>query len=227
MTSPYKYQELETENHKGMRFYHTAHGPYPSITTILGTTQPEEAVKALEGWRTSLGAEKAAAASKKATDHGTNVHLLAERYLKKQEVFAPINGATVPDPDKAAFNALKLKLDKIDEVWGQEVPLYSRKYEVAGRCDLVGKYKGVPVIVDFKTAGRVKGHKDIGDYKLQLAFYAQAHNEMFGTNIEHGVILMVAQTGFPMEFNVPLEEQYPELQKRVDAFWVKTLNTVH
>jgi genome maintenance exonuclease 1 len=87
-------------------------------------------------------------------------------------------------------------------VWGQECALYSPSLEVAGRCDLVGKYKGIPVIVDFKTAGRVKGHKDIGDYKLQLAFYACAHNEMFGTNIRDGVILMVAQTGFPMEFNV-------------------------
>lgn len=223
----FTYNEIETTNDLGLRWYHTPNGAYPSITTILGTTQPEEAVKALEGWRNSLGREKAAAFTKKAADRGTNVHLLAERYLKKQEVFAPIHGVPVIDSDKAAFNAIKLKLDKIDEVWGQEVPLFSRKYEVAGRCDLVGKYKGIPVIVDFKTASRVKGHKDIGDYKLQLAFYAQAHNEMFGTTITQGVIIMVAQTGFPMEFNIPLEEQYPELQKRVDAFWVKTLNRAY
>jgi PD-(D/E)XK nuclease superfamily len=222
----YTYNEIETTNDLGLRWYHTPNGAYPSITTILGITRPEEAKQALSNWRTSLGAEKADAVSKKATDRGTNVHLLAERYLRKQEVFAPIHGKTVIDSDKAAFNAIKLKLDRIDEIWGQEVPLFSRKYEVAGRCDLVGKYKGVPVIIDFKTAGRVKHHKDIGEYKLQLAFYAQAHNEMFGTDIRMGVIIMVAETGFPMEFNVPLEPEYPELQKRVDAFWVKTLNTL-
>ncbi len=221
----FKYDEIETTNDLGLRWYHTKHGAYPSITTILGTTQPEETKKALENWRNALGHAKAAEFSKKATDRGTNVHLLCERYLKKQDVFAPIHGQPVPDTDKSAFNALRLKLDKIDEVWGQEVPLFSKKYEVAGRCDLVGKYKGVPVIVDFKTAGRIKGHKDIGDYKLQLAFYAQAHNEMFGTDIQNGVILMIAETGFPMEFNVPLEEQYPELQKRVDSFWKKILST--
>lgn len=215
----FQYQELQTTNELGYRWYHTENGPYPSITSILGGSQPPEAAAALEGWRQSLGVVKAAEASKKATDHGTNVHLLAERYLKKEDPYAPINGAPIPDPDKAAFNALKLKLDKIDEVWGQEVPLYSKFYEVAGRCDLVGKYKGVPVIVDFKTAGRVKSRKDIGDYELQLMFYADAHNEMFGTEIQNGVILMVAQTGFPMEFNIPLTDELRlKLAERIDEF---------
>jgi hypothetical protein len=77
---------------------------------------------------------------------------------------------------------------------------------------------------DFKTAGRVKGHKDIGDYKLQLAFYACAHNEMFGTNIRDGVILMVAQTGFPMEFNVKLDDYMDELKSRVGTFWSNLIN---
>lgn len=225
--SPYTYEELQTEQLNGKRFYSIPSGTfYPSITTVLGTTQPEEAKAALANWRNALGAVKADAFSKKACDHGTAVHLLAERYLKKEDVFADINGVPVQQADKAAFNALKLKLDKVDEVWGQEVPLYSTRLEVAGRCDLVGKYKGVPVIVDFKTAGRIKSSADIGDYKLQLAFYAAAHNEMFGTNIQDGVVLMVAQTGFPMEFNIKLAPFMPELELRVKACWAELLETV-
>ena len=221
----FEYPHLTTETFNNQRWYLTPSGSfYPSITTILGTTQPEEAKQALKRWQDALGPAKAAEASKKATDHGTNVHLLAERYLKKEEVFAPINGKPVPQPDMAAFNAIKLKLDRIDEVWGQEVALYSDSLEVCGRTDLVGVYKGKPVIVDFKTAGRVKGHKDIGDYKLQLTFYATAHNEMFGTNIQDGVILMVAETGFPMEFNIPIAEQMPELTRRVKEFWTGVIN---
>lgn len=224
----FKYPEITTEQHSGMRFYNTKFGAFPSITTVLGITQPEEAKQALANWRESLGAAKAAEVSKTATDRGTNVHLLAERYLKKQsvnELFGPINGAPVPQTAIAAFNALKLKLDKIDEVWGIEVPLVSEFFGVAGRCDLVGKYKRIPAIVDFKTAGRVKHHKDIGDYKLQLAFYGAAHNEMFGTDIKDGVILMIAETGFPMEFLVKLEDHYEELQSRVNLFLEKVLNT--
>lgn len=221
------YPELSTVNELGCRWYKTPFGDfYPSITTVLGGTQPPEAVAALEGWRNSLGHAKAAEASKKAADHGTNVHLLVERYLKKQDVDAPIQGKPVPNADKMAFNALKLKLDKIDAVWGQECTLISSHYEVGGRCDLVGRFKGVPVIIDFKTSGRIKGINDIGDYRLQLTFYADAHNEMFGTNIQEGVILMVAQTGFPIEFHINLAEHREELQKRVEAFWKKTLNSL-
>lgn len=213
------YPEIEAELFEGKRFYHTVSGAYPSITTVIGHTEPEEKKASLEAWRKSLGAAKAKQVSDAATSRGTNVHLLAERYLKKQEVFAPINGVPIIDSDKAAFNALKLKLDKIDEVWGQEVPLYSNFYEVAGRCDLVGKFKGVPVIVDFKTAGRIKNRKDISDYELQLIFYGDAHNEMFNTNIQEGVILMVAETGFPMEFRVPFTDELRlKLATRVDEF---------
>lgn len=223
----FTYPELTTEAHKGQRWYNIPNGKfYPSITTILGITASEESKAALQGWRDSLGSVKAAEASKKATDHGTAVHLLAERYLKKQEVFAPVNGHPISDPDKSAFNALKLKLDKIDEVWGQEVALYSEELEVCGRTDLVGRYKGVPVIVDFKTAGRIKSKNDIGDYRLQLAFYATAHNEMYGTDIQNGVILMVAQTGFPMEFNVPIAPEMPELRRRVSLFWQNVINNL-
>jgi hypothetical protein len=220
----FEYAELSTVSHNGQRWYDCPKGYYPSITTILGTTAPPEKVASLQNWRNSLGAAKADAVSKAATDRGTNVHLLAERFLKGEQVDAPINGKPVPHPDLASFNALKFKLNKIDEVWGQEVALYSETIEVAGRCDLIGKYKGVPCIVDFKTASRVKKREDIKDYELQLAFYAIAHNEMFGTDINTGIILMVAETGFPMEFTIDLPDQYEELGKRVEKFWAAAVN---
>lgn len=223
----YPYPELATRNEIGYRWYETPEGNfYPSITTVLGGTQPPEAVKALAGWRASLGPEKADAFSKKAADRGTNVHLLVERFLKGEKVDAPIHGQPVPNTDLQSFNALKLKLKKIDEVWGQEVTLYSNELEVGGRCDCVGVYNGVPVIIDFKTSGKIKNDSMIGDYKLQLCFYASAHNEMFKTNITEGIILMVAETGFPLEFRIDLEEQRPVLQKRISMFWQKTLNSL-
>jgi len=220
----FTYEDMTTQTAFGGRWYDTPIGSFPSITTVLGGTEPPEKTKSLESWRTSLGHAKAAAVTKKATDRGTNVHLLAERYLKKEKVDAPINGQPVPGPDMASFNALKLKLDKIDEIWGQEVPLYSTSLEVAGRCDLVGKYKGVPVIVDFKTASRVKGKAEIHDYALQLLFYGTAHNEMFGTDIQQGIILMVSDLGFPQEFKFDFtDELREELKTRVNKYWTTVL----
>lgn len=220
----FPYPELETVTHAGGRWYDTPVGFFPSITTILGFTEAPEKKESLRRWQEALG-PLAAEKSKAATDRGTMVHLLAERYLKKQQVDAPVDGKPVSEPDLASFRALKLKLDKVDEVWGQEVCLYSQKIELAGRCDLIGVYRGVEAIVDFKTAGRVKKHEDIGAYKVQLAFYAQAHNEMFGTNITDGFILMVADTGFPMEFKVKLTEHTSELEERAARYWLAAINT--
>lgn len=223
----FDYPDYDTTNEMGMRWYHTPDGALPSITTVLGGTEAPEKTASLENWRNSLGREKAAAKTKEATDHGTMVHLLAERYLKKEEVFATVDGAAVPQGDKDAFNSLKLKLNRINRVWGQEKAIYSSVLNVAGRFDCAGEYNGVPSIIDFKTAARVKSKSDVSDYELQLAFYAVAHNERFGTSINQGVILMAAAKGFPLEFIVPITDELIEkLSIRVDAFWAKVLQAV-
>lgn len=222
----FPYPDLQTVSHAGRRWYDTPVGFYPSITTVLGYTEPEEKKESLRKWQEALGPMKSAQVSKAATDRGTNVHLLCERFLKGEAVDAPIGGRPVPYADMQSFNALKLKLNKIEEVWGQEVALYSQELELAGRCDLIGVYKGRPVIIDFKTSSRIKSTKDIDGYKLQLAFYAQAHNEMYGTSIDEGVILMVSEAGFPQEFRVVLAEQMPELKLRATRFWHDAVNSI-
>ena len=213
----FNYQEMETTAFRGKRFYQNAAGKfYPSITTVLGGTTPPEKAKALLNWQTSLGKDVAQKKTQDAADHGTAVHLMIERYLKKEtldqgEKFAP----TVV----SAFNALKLKLNSIEEVWGQEVAFYSDLIEVAGRCDCIGVYKGKECIIDFKTSGRLKDDKAIADYKLQLTAYSIMHNELFGTDISDGVILMTSDGGFPQEFRVNLLEHVDGLIARVDQFY--------
>jgi hypothetical protein len=191
---------------------------------VLGGSEPPEKTASLEAWRVSLGRENAAAVTQKSAEHGTMVHLLVERHLKGEDVFAPVNGVQIPNPDKSAFNALKLKLKLVNEVYGQEQSVYSPTLEVAGRFDIVGEYKSVPSVIDVKTSmNKLKGKTDIADYELQLLMYATAHNELYGTNIKQGVILMVAQTGFPLEFVIDLEPKLPALKARINIFWTKVL----
>jgi len=216
----FDYPQLETVPFNGMRFYETPAGKYyPSITTILGGTMPEEKAKALKSWQNSLGAVKAAQVTKAAADNGTNVHLLAERFLNGQPLDQP--GDSFTQADKAGFGALKLKLKKVNEVWGQEVSMYSDLIEVAGRIDCVGVYDGKPSIIDFKTSMRLKSQKDIEDYRLQICAYSIMHNELFGTEIEDGVILMTSAGGFPQEFRVDLTKYVTPLLTRVDEFYQK------
>lgn len=213
----FSYSELNTHSIKGLRVYENANGRYfPSITTILGQTMPEEKAESLKKWQKALG-DLATKQTKDAADRGTAVHTLIERYLKKEALVRP--NEIVENSNMMLFNALKLKLDKIEEVWGLEVPLYSETLEVAGRCDCIGVFKGKPCIIDFKTSTRLKDNSKIEDYRLQLTAYAIMHNEMFGTSITDGVILMTSAAGFPQEFNVNLLDYIEPLCVRIQEFY--------
>lgn len=214
----YNFKELNTVTELGMRFYVTPEKRhYASITTVLGNTVSEEKQQSLKNWQNSLGTKKAAEVTKAAADRGTNVHLLIERHLKGEDL--QLHNFSISD--RNSFTALKLKLKSIDEVLGQEVSLYSDVLEVAGRCDCIGTFKGIPSIIDYKTANRIKSEKEINDYKLQCAFYAIGFMEQFDAEINQGVVLMTSAGGFPQEFRFTLEDQYPLLIQRVDEFYEK------
>ena len=213
----FPYPDMQTVSVNGMRLYETPEGNfYPSITTMLGKTMDKEKEKSLQKWQQALGA-LATKKTKDAADHGTSVHLLIERYLKKEELIQKNDNFTQQNIN--AFNALKLKLNKIEELWGQEVALYSDTLGLAGRCDCIGVYGGEPCIIDFKTSGKIKDEKAIEDYRYQLTAYAIMHNEMFNTNINRGIILMTSELGFPQEFKVNLLDYYEPLAIRVEKFY--------
>jgi CRISPR/Cas system-associated exonuclease Cas4 (RecB family) len=214
----FKYPELTTTSINNLRFYQISDDVfYPSITSILGRTLPEEKAKALKAWQTALGT-KADKITRDAANRGTAVHLLAERFLKGEELKQ--SGDTFSTEDINSFNSLKIKLKNINEVWGQEVSLFSNLIGVAGRCDLIAMYGDKPAIIDFKTSIRIKDQKRIEDYKLQMCAYSIMHNEMFNTDIDTGIILMTSG-GFPQEFRVDLTKYVDSLLSRIDEFYKK------
>jgi ATP-dependent exoDNAse (exonuclease V) beta subunit len=219
MKFKFDYPELMTETVNGMRIYITPQGgAYPSITTVLGKTMPEEKVKALANWANAIGQLNAKKKTQDAADRGTAVHTLIERFLNGEEEFS---SSEFSAEALNMFNALKVKLKKIDEIWCQEVGLYSDLLALAGRVDCIGVYKGEEAIIDFKTSSRLKSQEDIEDYRFQLCAYALMHNEMFGTNINKGVILMTSAAGFPQEFHVDLMPYVDRLFDRVQDFYKK------
>jgi genome maintenance exonuclease 1 len=211
----FDYQSFDTETHYGLRFYKTPVGLLPSITTVLGLSASEEKKQSLQQWRDSIGHAEADAISKHATDHGTAVHLLAERFLKGEAV----DQGDVGQEDLAAFNSIRLLLKNINP-WCQEQSIYSPSLEIAGRFDCIGEFNEKPSIIDFKTSRKLKDWGHVHDYKLQLAFYAFAHNELFKTNIRQGVIIMASGDGFPQKFIIPDVYVFlDELCDRTERFW--------
>lgn len=213
----FEYQDYPTVDLNGKRIYQISDEKfYPSITTVLGNTLLPEKRSALDLWRSRVGAAKADKISNDAATRGTNTHLMLERYLKGEDPRVE----EFPETHANIFKSLRLELRKINKVYGQEVVLFSDVLGVAGRCDLIAEYQGTLAIVDYKTSSRVKGADEIGDYWLQTAFYAIAHNEMFGTNIEKLVIMMGVENKLPMIFRKTIDdEMLLKLSERVSAFY--------
>ena len=77
----------------------------------------------------------------------------------------------------------------MEEIWGSEITLYYPGL-YAGATDLCGIYEGRESIIDFKQSNKPKRREWIEDYFVQLAAYAMAHNHVYDTKIQSGVILM-------------------------------------
>lgn len=213
----YAYPDISTIQLAGRRFYSlTPELAYPSITTILGHTQPEETKTWIDAWKKRVGNDKAEQVRNAAANRGTNTHLMLERHVRGEDIIA----SEFPPEHVKIFNSLKASLARINSVVGQEVALFSAAFEVAGRCDMIAEYDGELSIVDYKTSTRVKSEADIGDYWLQCAFYALAHNEMYGTNIEKMVILMGVENKLPLTFKKRItDDLIIKLADRVAAFY--------
>lgn len=201
----FSYAELNAVTRASGRVYHTPTGHYPSITTMLSATQTEDKAQGLAEWRAAVGDEVADAITEESANFGTLVHDTMEAYLKHE----PIKATTLHNLARNAIRDLCKKLEGcFEETWALEVPLYSPTLCIAGRTDVVGVWKGNPVILDYKTSRNPKSADKIEDYFLQLLFYALAHNELHGTNIRHGVIAMAVMTGKPQVFEVDLWDTY-------------------
>jgi hypothetical protein len=189
----YNYTPLDRTTIDGKRHYCLPDGSkVPSVTTILDKTKSQESREALANWKKRVGEAKAQEITTEAANRGTRMHAYLEHYVLSEDM-KPLPGNPYAHPSWFMAAEVILKgLSNVDEFWGVEVPLYySGLY--AGTTDCVGVWKGRPAILDFKQSNRPKKREWIEDYFLQLAAYAAAHNEMHGTEIDTGVILMAVQ----------------------------------
>ena len=198
--SKYEYPVLERVDLEiGRHYLDSNQKPVPSVTTVLsGTSKSKDG---LIQWRNRVGEEEAERIIKQSTDIGTAVHEAIENYLNGK----PWNNFEETHDQLLAKNIsdkfIKDGLNSITEIWGLEVGLLLDNL-YAGTADCVGEYEGIPTLIDFKTAKKIKKREWIEDYFLQGCAYANAHNVMFGTKIEQIVILMVDRNAIFQEFIV-------------------------
>ena len=186
--------ELECETLSTGRTYTTPEGnKYPSITTMLGHFGKEGII----AWRKRVGEEVANKISTQAATRGTAVHTLAENYLNNEENWS--KGAM--PANLFSFNQIKPILDKrVNNIWAQEVPLYSDKFMLAGRVDCIAEFDGELTIIDFKTSRKPKKAEWIQNYFHQCAFYAAAFYERTGIAIKKFAIIITVDDNEPQVF---------------------------
>ena len=193
ITEQYDYGSLKRKSVDGRRMYSSPDGlAVPSVTTILAKTKPEQAKKALREWKKRVGETKAAEITKEAAGRGTRMHAYLEQYVKEDRIDEPGSNPYSQQSHKMANIIVEQGLCNATEFWGTEVPLYFPQV-YAGTTDCLGVYNGKPAILDFKQTNKPKKTEWIGDYFMQLCAYAAAHNEVHGTDIQQGVILMCSK----------------------------------
>ena len=222
----YNYVPMSRVEIDGKRRYATPDGEkLPSVTTILDATKSEESKKALMEWRKRVGAQKAQEITTEAAGRGTRMHKWLENYIKTGATGEPGSNPYSLQSHTMAQTIISEGLIKCNEYWGTEVPLYYPKI-YAGTTDLVGIHDGDEAIMDHKQTNKPKKREWIEDYFVQLAAYANAHNEVHGTKIRKGVIFMCSADNLYQEFILEGSDfdKYSDIWfKRVEKYYMSFL----
>jgi genome maintenance exonuclease 1 len=208
---------------EGKRKYEVAGERLPSVTTILKNTESEDKKESLARWKAKVGEVEAERVKNVAATRGTAMHTYLEHYVKGGNVL------DLTDVGREASGMGETIIEKgfpdLEEVWGVECTLhYPGLY--AGQTDLCGIYQGRESIIDFKQSNKPKKAEWIDDYKLQLVAYAMAQDQIYGTRIEQGVILMCTPDNFFQRFLVngsEFREWKWEWLKKIDQYYGKKI----
>jgi genome maintenance exonuclease 1 len=209
----FDYQPLSRINIDGKRHYQTGTGNLPSVTSILDRTKSEESKAALQKWRDWVGHSKAQQITTEAAGVGTAMHKILENYC--QGIVKPPGTNQVQQiAHPMAQTVIKEGLAHFDEIWGNEISLYYPEI-YAGSTDGAGSWKGKEAIFDFKQTNKPKKDEYVEDYKIQIVMYGEAHNKLYGTNIQTGVILMCSRACEYQQWVI----EGAEWSKYVDIMW--------
>jgi len=222
----YAYPSSTRASIEGLRHYTLAgdiHGQrLPSVTTVLGQTQTKDKANSLARWRDKVGHDEARKITQEAAARGTAMHLYLEKYCLGEGYL------DLTDVGNVAKHMAEKIVDRgidnrLTEIYGNEATLYYPGL-YAGSVDLVGQHDGSMAIIDFKQTNKPKQREWIGDYFLQMAAYGMAHDAVYGTTIEKGVILMCSKDLYYQEFTIEGEEYRQakhDFLRRLDQFYTE------
>jgi len=210
---PINFQQAQLIEKDDAHYYQTPKGDiFPSITTILQKTMPIEKQQSLQNWKEQeIAAEYI---TRESSIVGTQTHKLIEDYLNE-----------IPQTDEvrllsvAHFNNLIPFLQKINDIHGTELRLYSNIMKLAGTSDCIAKYDGELSIIDYKTKRSNQQEEWMSDHFIQGTAYSQMFKELTGIEVKQVVILVSSEKNTRMEFVKRTEDYKDLLTQRLNQFY--------
>ena len=204
-----------TDEESGHRIYDIVGYRLPSVTTILGRTKNQQFLK---DWKARVGEQEAERIKNLSSKRGTAMHKFLENHITGvgYDDLTEIGQAAKP----MAKKIIEVGLTPVEEYYGSEVTLYYPGL-YAGSTDLVCNHNGLDTIIDFKQANRPKKIEWIDDYFLQIAAYCMAHDEVYGSQIRQGIIMICTPDLYFQEFkfqDTELRQWKHKFLKRLDMY---------
>ena len=190
ITERYSYGDVKRKKVNGKRHYEGEGKLLPSVTTIISATKTEKDKEGLRAWRDRVGEETAEAIKNQAASVGTAMHKFLECHIQGVGYDDMTNIGVIGK--RMAKLIIENGLPSMDEYWGTEVPLYYPTF-YGGTADCTGVWRDQPAIIDFKQTNKPKKDEWIEDYFIQLAAYIMAHDALYKTKMQAGVILMASR----------------------------------
>ena len=191
--------QLEQDNSGSGRVYHSPDGTFPSITNLLFEMVSK---KGIQEWEEKIGKDKAQKIKTKTSRRGTRIHGYLEKYMAGDENY--LENAP-PDHMELVNLAIPQINEKIDNIRGIELGMWSDGLKVAGTSDLIADYEGELAVIDWKTATYIKKEEFIFSYILQGTAYCRMLYEMYGLLPKKVVICSLIRFD-SMKYNPMMDE---------------------
>ena len=179
---------------------------------MLQKTQSQEKQESLRNWRNQEIASQYI--TEEAAVIGSETHKLIENYLNGEK-----NNETFRLLSEAHFNNLLPFVDKINDIHGIELRLYSDKMKLAGTSDCIAKYNGVLSIIDYKTKRSNQKEEWLTDHFIQATSYGVMFKELTGITVDQIVILVSSEKNTRMEFIKNPKDYLDLLDERINLFY--------
>jgi len=210
---PINFQQAQLIEKDNAHYYQTPKGDiFPSITTILKKTMSIEKQQNLQTWEEQeIAAEYI---TRESSVIGTQTHKLIENFLNEITSSEEFRLLSV-----AHFNNLIPFLQKINDIHGTELRLYSDTMKLAGTSDCIAKYDGELSIIDYKTKRSNQQEEWMTDHFIQGTAYSQMFKELTGIEVKQIVILVSSEKNTRMEFVKKAEDYVDLLTQRLNQFY--------